>query len=252
MRCGIVNHSPDSPAGAGTGDRRSQGVIAPAFVLQIKQLPVAPFAYAVGMWPTRLRCPSEAAYPQSSPPRSCPCRHGMPPWETDCSSPNAGGDDYTKKFENTHRIVRREVLYRFHPWFGRHVFVHEVVNKAAASSVFRCTLDGSEIERHLEMPAWMFDRAASAGDGHFALDPFVSLEALNALSILLNQLLKTIVPSLNVLYPGACGNSRERNQGATHDREYEDDADRKASRSSSTCSWCSAREQTSSATSPGR
>src|SRR5712671_4418988 len=32
------------------------------------------------MWATRLRCPSEAAYPQSSPPRSCPYRHAMPPW----------------------------------------------------------------------------------------------------------------------------------------------------------------------------
>jgi hypothetical protein len=110
-----------------------------------------------------------------------------------------------------------------------------VVNKAAASSVFRCTLDGSEIERHLEIPAWMFDRAACAGDGHFALDPFVSLEALNALSILLNQLLKTVVPSLNVQYPGACGNSQEKNQGATHDREYEDAADRKASQDGHRC-----------------
>ncbi len=188
------------------------------------------------MWATRLRCPSEAAYPQScSPPRSCPCQRATPPWETGCSSPDAGGDDCTTKFGNTHRIVRREVLYRLHPWFGRHVFVHEVVNKAAASSAFRCTLDGSEIERHLEIPAWMFDRAACAGDGHFALDPFVSLEALNALSILLNQLLKAVVPPLNVQYPGACGNSQEGNQGATHDREYEDAADRKASQDGYHC-----------------
>src|SRR6266568_1895544 len=142
---------------------------------------------------------------------------------------NADGGHCTTKFENTHRIVRREVLYRLHPWFGRHVVVHEVVNKAAASSVFRCTLDGSEIERHLEIPAWMFDRATCAGDGHFALDPFVSLEALNALSILINQLLKTVVPSLTVQY-SACGNSHEKNRGATsHDGKYEDSADRKAS-----------------------
>src|SRR5580700_9092112 len=45
------------------------------------------------MWATRLRCPSEAAYPQSSPPRSRPYRHAMPPWETGCSSPDVGGDD---------------------------------------------------------------------------------------------------------------------------------------------------------------
>src|SRR4051794_41986527 len=62
-------------------------------IRQIKQLPLAAFASAVGMWATRLRCPSEAAYPQSSPPGSCPCRHAMPPWETGCSSPDAVGDD---------------------------------------------------------------------------------------------------------------------------------------------------------------
>jgi hypothetical protein len=44
-------------------------VIAPAFALQIKQLRAAAFASAVGMRATRLRGPSEAAFPQSSPPR---------------------------------------------------------------------------------------------------------------------------------------------------------------------------------------
>ena len=159
----------------------------------------------------------------------------MPPWETGCSSPDAGGDGCTTKFENTHRIVRREILYRLHPWFGRHVFVHEVVNKAAASSVFRCTFDGSEIARYLEIPAWMFDRAACAGDGHFAVEPFVSVEALNALSILLNQVLKNVAPSLNVQCPGACGSSYEQNRGETHDREYNGATDRKAAQEAHRC-----------------
>src|SRR3982074_3952157 len=97
------------------------------------------------MWATRLRCPSEAAYPQSLPPRSCLCRHAMPPWETGCSSPDAGGDDCTTTFENAHRTVLREVLYRHHPWFGRRVCVHETVEKAD-DVVFRCTLDGSQAE----------------------------------------------------------------------------------------------------------
>ena len=159
----------------------------------------------------------------------------MPLWETGCSSPDAGGDDCTTKFENTHRIVRREILYRLHPWFGRHVFVHEVVNKAAASSVFRCTFDGSEIARYLEIPAWMFDRAACASDGHFAVEPFVSLEALNALSILLNQVLKNVAPSLNVQCPGACGSPYEQNRGETHDREYNGATDRKAAQEAHRC-----------------
>ena len=45
------------------------------------------------MWATRSRCPSEAAYPQPSPPpRSCPCRRAIPPSASGCSSPGAGGE----------------------------------------------------------------------------------------------------------------------------------------------------------------
>ena len=44
-----------------------------------------------GMWATRLRCPSEAAYPRRSPPpRFCPCRRATRPSASDCSSPDAG------------------------------------------------------------------------------------------------------------------------------------------------------------------
>ena len=40
---------------------------------------LAASASPVGMWATRLRCPSEAAYPQPSPPpRSCRCRRATP------------------------------------------------------------------------------------------------------------------------------------------------------------------------------
>src|SRR5260370_33321478 len=43
------------------------------------------------MWATRLRCPSEAAYPQPSPPpRFCPCRRATPPSASGCSSPGGG------------------------------------------------------------------------------------------------------------------------------------------------------------------
>src|SRR6202048_2784755 len=36
----------------------------------------------------------------------------------------------TTTFENAHRTVLREVLYRHHPWFGRRVCVHETLEKA--------------------------------------------------------------------------------------------------------------------------
>src|ERR1700704_6820933 len=166
------------------------------------------------MWATRLRCPSEAAYPQSLPPRSCLCRHAMPPWETGCSSPDAGGDDCTTTFENAHRTVLREVLYRHHPWFGRRVCVHQTVDKAD-DVVFRCTLDGSQADRWLEVPAWMFDRMACPDPGLLARQPYVSIGALAALSALLDLALKDQTSSA-VLLSGASRASHDQNRGETH------------------------------------
>src|SRR6266851_408951 len=166
------------------------------------------------MWATRLRCPSGAAYPQSSPPRSCPCRHAMPPWETGCSSPDAGGDDCTTRFENAHRTVLREVLYRHHPWFGRRVCVHGAVDKAGYV-VFRCSLDGSQADRWLEVPAWMFDRTACPDPELLTAQPFVSIDALAALSALLDLVLKDRTPSAALL-SGASRVSHGQNRGETH------------------------------------
>jgi hypothetical protein len=84
-----------------------------------------------------------------------------------------------------HRTVRRALLYRLHSWFGRDVFVHGATERD--NGVFRCTLDGSGIARTLEFPAWMFDCAASMSDMCIEADPFVDLEALGALSALLDQ-----------------------------------------------------------------
>ena len=72
---------------------------------------------------------------------------------------DACGPHCTTTFENAHGTVLREVLYRHHPWFGRRVCVHGAVDKAG-DVVFRCTLDGSQADRWLEVPAWMFDRTA--------------------------------------------------------------------------------------------
>ena len=48
--------------------------------------------------------------------------------------------------------------------------------------VFRCTLSGSDADRWLEVPAWMFDRAACADALRLTASPFVSMAALSALS----------------------------------------------------------------------
>jgi hypothetical protein len=82
----------------------------------------------------------------------------------------------------------REVLYRFHPWFGRNVCVHAMIERAG-SVVFRCSLDGSDAARWLEIPAWMFDRAFCPHEPRLVPEPFAGVEALKALSALLDQAL---------------------------------------------------------------
>ena len=67
--------------------------------------------------------------------------------------------DCTTRFENAHRTVLREVLYRHHPWSGRRVCVHGAVDKGGFV-VFRCTLEESQADQGLEVPAGMFDRTA--------------------------------------------------------------------------------------------
>ena len=65
----------------------------------------------------------------------------------------------------------------------------------------------------------MFDRAACVTDVRSLTDPFVSLEALGALSALLDQVLKTDAPSSNARLRDAYGISRDQNPGETHGRE---------------------------------
>src|SRR5260221_12121154 len=120
----------------------------------------------------------------------------------------------TTRFENAHRTVLREVLYRHHPWFGRRVCIHGTVDKAGYV-VFRCTLEGSQADRWLEVPAWMFDRTAYPDPGLLAAQPYVSIEALAALSALLELALKDQTPSA-VLLSGASRASHDQNRGETH------------------------------------
>lgn len=52
-----------------------------------------------------------------------------------------------------------EVLYQWHPWFGRIVYIHEVIERGA-ELIFRCDLGAKQTARCMHVPAWMFDRAA--------------------------------------------------------------------------------------------
>ena len=89
------------------------------------------------------------------------------------------------KRRNAHGTGQRELLYPWHPWSGRQVHIHEVIEKNYAA-VFRCDLFGQASDRWLEIPAWMFDRAASGG-WYITPAPHVELAALGALATLLRD-----------------------------------------------------------------
>jgi hypothetical protein len=58
-------------------------------------------------------------------------------------------------------VLIRELLYPWHPWFGLRIGVHAAIERSSGT-VFRCSLSGSDADRWLEVPAWMFDRSACA------------------------------------------------------------------------------------------
>src|SRR5439155_18820989 len=85
----------------------------------------------------------------------------------------------------------------------------------AGDVVFRCTLDGSQADRWLEVPAWMFNRTVCPDPELLTAQPFVSIDALAALSALLDLALKDRTPSAALL-SGASRASHDQNRGETH------------------------------------
>jgi hypothetical protein len=79
-----------------------------------------------------------------------------------CPMTGAFSQCCTTRQHNAHRTEEREVLYPWHPWFGRVVFVHETTTRGGAG-VLRCSQSSEEGARCLETPEWMFDRAACCG-----------------------------------------------------------------------------------------
>src|SRR5690606_15556675 len=110
----------------------------------------------------------------------------------------------------------RELLYPWHPWAGRQVFIHELIDKKDAV-VFRCTLSGQALHRWLEIPAWMFDRAVSA-NWRITVHPRVDLAALGALASLLRN---TASPSQSDEMGAALG-SHDANRGDVHAAQAHD------------------------------
>src|SRR3981081_4764005 len=96
------------------------------------------------------------------------------------------------------------------------VAIHEAIDKAD-DVVFRCTLSGSVGDGWLEVPAWMFDRAQCLDPPRLTALPFISMDALLALSDLLRQALKPPLASSNAPHSGASRSSHAPNRGEAHD-----------------------------------
>ena len=57
------------------------------------------------------------------------------------------------------------VLYGWHPWAGRRVRLHEVIERTSGA-VARCSLEGATAPVRLqEVPTWMLDAAACHRNG---------------------------------------------------------------------------------------
>lgn len=96
---------------------------------------------------------------------------------------NACVCDCTSHQSNTHSTESREVLYPWHPWFGRSVWIH-LTRLNHGRMVAHCGLDPQHGHRGVEVPLWMFD-AAVCCQMHRAAVPVVSIEALHELAALL-------------------------------------------------------------------
>jgi hypothetical protein len=77
-----------------------------------------------------------------------------------------------------------EVVYPWHPWVGRTVCVHEVVERGAIASA-RCSLAGAAPVRIRELPLWMLD-AAGCRTMRVEAHPMATLCALAALHALVS------------------------------------------------------------------
>jgi hypothetical protein len=119
----------------------------------------------------------------------------------------------TSRRRNAHRTEEREVLYRFHPWSGCVVHVHEAIDKASGAMV-RCSRDDAS-GRWLELPIWMFDRASCALIEVVAA-PRVDLTALGALIALLRETERADGASSNARLSGAAMGTHNPNRGETH------------------------------------
>jgi hypothetical protein len=118
------------------------------------------------------------------------------------------------------RPNRVDFANRWHPRFGLRVGVHEAIERSG-EVVFRCSLSGTDVDRWLEIPAWMFERSACARV-RVAADAHADLAALMALAALVRDALSERFAPSNALLSGA--SSHDQNREEVHATPDEADA----------------------------
>jgi len=89
-------------------------------------------------------------------------RRYQPYWGSGRQVPREGAGHRTTRRQNAHSTEERALFCPWHPWSARQVPVHDVIEKAGIE-VYGCSRTGSPLDCRLDVPAWMFDRAAGAG-----------------------------------------------------------------------------------------
>ena len=101
------------------------------------------------------------------------------------SASGAGCTTLRHKTHGTEAGDEVAVAYAWHPWAGRLVHVHEVIERTTGASA-RCSLVEAPAARVQEIPVWMLDaalcRSMRASDG-----PVAALPALRTLRSLLSE-----------------------------------------------------------------
>ncbi len=155
--------------------------------------------------PAKLVQVAQPAAPASGPAGLAACNRAMSAAEFRCRT----------RFENAHGTVLRELLYPLHPWFELQVAVYEALEKPDGL-VFRCTVSGSDADRWLEVPAWMFERAACPDHVQLTATPFIDTTALSVLADLVRQVLKDRAASSNAPLSGTSNSSLGQNRREAH------------------------------------
>ena len=124
--------------------------------------------------------------------------------------PGASGFGDTTRQLNTHNPQPCEIHYRWHPWYGRRLWVHGI-RTGRAQPTARCCLEPTQCAASLEVPLWMLE-VTSCSTMCEAEDPRVDCASLQALkALLLNSVLKDRHP----IAGGADANPHESNPTCT-------------------------------------